>query len=82
MKLIQKPTTTEKPEETNSIISEFRKQTYTNNTPDLPQDKNLSHAINVARDEVKKIENLGFEVDTEEFDFEDMYQIIIKIKKD
>ncbi len=79
------PTTTEKPEEkeeTNSIISEFRKQTYTNNTPDLPQDKNLSHAINVARDEVKKIENLGFEVDTEEFDFEDMYQIIIKIKKD
>ena len=35
-----------------------------------------------AREEARKIENMGFKVDTEEFDFEDMYQIIIKIQKD
>ena len=30
---------------------------------------------------IKNIEKSGFKVDTEEFDFEDMYQIIIKIEK-
>ena len=44
--------------------------------------KSISKAINQAREEARKIEDMGFEVDTEEFDFEDMYQIIIKIKKD
>ena len=44
--------------------------------------KSLSKAINSAREEARKIENMGFKVDTEEFDFEDMYQIIIKIQKD
>ena len=44
--------------------------------------KSISKAINQAREEARKIEKMGFDVDTEEFDFEDMYQIIIKIKKD
>ena len=39
-------------------------------------------AARKAREEARKIENMGFKVDTEEFDFEDMYQIIIKIQKD
>ena len=46
------------------------------------QTKSLSKAINSARDQIRNIENMGFNVDTEEFDFDDMYQIIIKIKKD
>ncbi len=46
------------------------------------QEKSLSKAIGYARDQIRKIEDMGFIVDTEEFDFNDMYQIIIKIKKD
>lgn len=46
------------------------------------QEKSLSKAIGSTRDQIRKIEDMGFIVDTEEFDFNDMYQIIIKIKKD
>ena len=46
------------------------------------KEKSLSKAIGYARDQIRKIEDMGFIVDTEEFDFNDMYQIIIKIKKD
>ena len=72
---------------TNSLIDEFRQQQAQNITPPIesvqqaPNNRSLSSAINMARAESKKIESLGFNVDTEEFDFEDMYQIIIKIKK-
>lgn len=75
---------------TNSIIEEFKEQNpnsyqsapQPNPTPvPAPKEKSISSAINLARTEAKKIEDLGFAVDTEEFDFEDMYQIIIKIKK-
>ena len=70
-----------------SLIEEFKQQHPTSynqpmQTVNIPGEKNISKAINVARDEARKIEQLGFNVDTEEFDFEDMYQIIIKIKKD
>lgn len=69
-----------------SLIEEFRKQpNYSQPVPTPPthiETKSISSAITVARNEVKKIEELGFQVETEEFDFEDMYQIIIKIKKD
>lgn len=69
-----------------SLIDEFRSQQpkYSEPTPSVEpaNTKNISSAINVARNEARKIEELGFQVDTEEFDFEDMYQIIIKIKKD
>ena len=60
-----------------SIIEEYRNQEETPTST-----KSISKAINQAREEARKIEDMGFEVDTEEFDFEDMYQIIIKIKKD
>lgn len=74
----------EKPQ--NSLIQEFRNQNApVSPTPQAPIENTpsagISKAINVARDEARKIEQLGFNVDTEEFDFEDMYQIIIKIKK-
>ncbi len=50
------------------------------------EEANLSHdltkVINETRKLVGKIEGAGFVVNTEEFDFEDMYQIILKINKD
>ena len=39
-------------------------------------------AISTTRDTVTNLKNMGYTVDTEEFDFNDTYQIIIKIKKD
>lgn len=66
-----------------SIIEEYRNQEETPKVQETTaSSKSISKAINQAREEARKIENMGFEVDTEEFDFEDMYQIIIKIKKD
>ena len=66
-----------------SIIEEYRNQEETPNVQETTaSSKSISKAINQAREEARKIEDMGFEVDTEEFDFEDMYQIIIKIKKD
>lgn len=41
----------------------------------------LKSAINSTRNNIKNIERAGFVVDTEEIDFEDTYQIIIKIDK-
>lgn len=68
----------------NSIIEEFRNTQSVDEpvTIDEPSSNNISKAITRAREEVRKIEDMGFEVETEEFDFEDMYQIIVKIKKD
>ncbi len=66
-----------------SIIEEYRNQEETPKVQETTAStKSISKAINQAREEARKIEEMGFEVDTEEFDFEDMYQIIIKIKKD
>lgn len=66
-----------------SIIEEYRNQEETPKVQETPTStKSISKAINQAREEARKIEDMGFDVDTEEFDFEDMYQIIIKIKKD
>ncbi len=65
-----------------SIIEEFRQSKDTPVEEVSSEPKSLSKAITSARDEARKIENMGFNVDTEEFDFEDMYQIIIKIQKD
>lgn len=87
---LQKPRVETPVSSGNSLIEEFKEQnpnSYTSKAPippanPAPTQKSISSAINVARTEVKKIEDLGFAVDTEEFDFEDMYQIIIKIKKD
>lgn len=83
---LEKPTMPNSIETNNQLIEEFKEQnpnSYQSVVPNSePAVKSISKAINVARSEVKKIEDLGFAVDTEEFDFEDMYQIIIKIKKD
>ncbi|MEG2457610.1 MAG: ParB/RepB/Spo0J family partition protein [Bacilli bacterium] len=66
----------------NSLIDEFRQQKGEFPIPTVLDSKSISSAINEARDVVKKLETSGFKVNSEEFDFEDMYQIIIKIKKE
>jgi hypothetical protein len=43
--------------------------------------KNISNAIELIRNSSKQLEQMGYVVDTEEFDFETAYQIIIKIEK-
>lgn len=56
-----------------------------NDYVDIPKNnepkKDISDIINKARNSIKEIESSGFKVDTEEYDFEDMYQIVIKIEK-
>ena len=80
------PIETDNNTSTNSLIEEFKKQqeqpVQPQPEPSTSETKSISTAINKARNEVREIEDLGFDVETEEFDFEDMYQIIIKIKKD
>lgn len=42
---------------------------------------NITSAVNAVRNATKNIEEAEFKIETEEFDFEDLYQIIIKIEK-
>lgn len=66
---------------TDSLISEFRQS----NAHMIDQSKitpgNLRSAINAIRDVTSTLEKNDFKVDVEEFDFEGLYQIIIKINK-
>ena len=77
-------TTQESNTSSNSIINEFREmKAENNNVESQPKtNNNLTTAINTSRETIDKLRNLGLNVESEEFDFEDMYQIIIKIKKD
>ncbi len=43
--------------------------------------KNISNALEIIRNSTKELEKMGYIVDTEEFDFETAYQVIIKIEK-
>jgi len=43
--------------------------------------KNISDALEIIRSSTKQLEKMGYIVDTEEFDFETAYQVIIKIEK-
>lgn len=52
-----------------------------NNTLGQETKKNLGEEINNVRNTIKEIESNGYMVEMEEYDFEDMYQIVIKIKK-
>lgn len=59
---------------------------YENNISEERQEEtnnimNLRDVINMIRDCADKIEKNNFDIDVEEFDFDDLYQIIFKIKK-
>ena len=45
------------------------------------QANNVMTAVNIIREAAKRIEQLGFAIDTDEIDLENMYQFIIKIDK-
>lgn len=69
---------------TNQIIEEFRSQKEEETPIETiePEGNSLSDAIKSTRDLKSALAAKGFRVNTEEFDFEDMYQIVIKIQKD
>jgi len=46
-----------------------------------PVKRNVTDAINAVRECAKKLEQAGFVVNTEEIDFESIYQVIFKIQK-
>ncbi len=62
-----------------SNLSEELPKDYQQMSPGGAHD--LRFAINNIRQAVQSTEKYGFVVDTEEFDFENMYQIVIKIDK-
>lgn len=53
--------------------------------PSVPEmsvgQNNMKQVIDIIRECSSRIEALGFEIETEEYDFEDMYQAIFKINK-
>lgn len=50
-------------------------------TTNTPTNSNINGALEIIRNNVKQLESMGYIVDTEEFDFETAYQVIIKIEK-
>ena len=42
---------------------------------------NIGQAIEILRNTLSQLKNLGFQVDVEEYDLENMYQMIFKINK-
>lgn len=55
--------------------NEQEEQPITNNAP------SLRNAINMSRDLANKLESIGFNIDLEELDLQNEYQVIIKIQK-
>ena len=80
---IEKPVFENTYENPNPLIQEFRQQRGEEIIANVPVNNGptITTAINQVRESVRNIENSGFRVNTEEFDFEDMYQIIVKIQK-
>lgn len=68
----------------NQIIEEFKtqKEAEIEVEAPMPVGNTLADAISSARGLKDNLLSKGFRVNTEEFDFEDMYQIVIKIQKD
>lgn len=76
----------EKPRQVRSVDDYFslnNRMYESPNTATKEIDKTkLKEAIRLVRDCTDKIKDLGFSVDTDEMDFENMYQIIFKIRKE
>ena len=68
-----------KPIETSTVEEEIT-PTIEEKNP-LIEKGNITSAVNAVRNATKQIEEASFKIETEEFDFEDLYQIIIKIEK-
>ncbi len=73
------------PNTNNDLINEFKsqKEEEIENVESLPEKpQGYIGIVNKTRSFIRDLENKGEDISTEEFDFEDMYQIVIKIKKD
>lgn len=66
---------------TDSLVQEYRQANGLTGEVKEIVAGNLQSAINAITDVTKSIEKRNFKVDVEEFDFEHLYQIIIKIEK-
>lgn len=66
-------------EETMYGSTNSKSSMFPNSEPASPN--NMRQAIELIRECASKIEALGFEIETEEYDFEDMYQTIFKVNK-
>ncbi|NLD79360.1 MAG: hypothetical protein GX641_03445, partial [Mollicutes bacterium] len=67
---------------TDELVQEFRQQTAVEEPNVLEKEELiLKDAINSVREVIKSLEANNLEIETEEFDFESLYQIIIKINK-
>lgn len=71
-----KPTATEIPpmEDTKPTVS-FNQQSF------IPKEKDINTAMLAIKECESKLKRLGFNVNTEDFDFENMYQIMFRIEK-
>ena len=67
------------PMETQQNMASFMGNTMMSNQ--LPSNKNMNLAMDAIKECVNKIKSLGFNVNTEDFDFENMYQIMFRIEK-
>lgn len=65
---------------TDSLVQEFRQNNAATDTRKIIPG-NIRTAVNAVREITQKIEEHQFKIDVEEFDFEQVYQIIIKINK-
>jgi len=73
----------ELPNNTSSLIEEYHQAQIHPNFNEESEKKipELKNAINMIRDLTDILEKKGFIINNEEFDFENLYQVIIKIKK-
>lgn len=87
-KFIQQPTVED---DELDFIEEFEDEEQENQIPETKEEKtivipetkinNFKDVLQLIRDCSEKIEDAGFIIDTEEYDLDDMYQIIFKINK-
>ena len=70
----------EKPIQNDITIPEYQQNDQIINANNI-ENNDLKSAINIMRKMVKILEDKGFNIQLEEFDFERMYQIIVKINK-
>ncbi|MDD3305313.1 MAG: hypothetical protein PHT75_04300, partial [Bacilli bacterium] len=66
---------------TDSLVQEFRQSNNPQQDSKKIVEGDLRSAINSVREATQLLEQNKFKVDVEEFDFENIYQIIIKINK-
>ena len=75
------PAGSEEPIETFDMFGDVFTPAPATNVNPVNSERNVGDQINSIRETIKSVENSGFRVEMEEYDFEDVYQIIIKIQK-